>query len=66
MDIARLLQLARRELSEEELAAYREKSEQILARAEARFLAKHRCAICGADTLNYSHSFTCPLRGSGF
>lgn len=33
---------------------------------EQERIERHRCKDCGADTINYSHSFHCPWRGSGF
>jgi hypothetical protein len=33
---------------------------------EADRVKRNTCGDCGADTLNYSHSFKCRWRGSGF
>ena len=46
----------------EKLKAFRKREKELNAEAVRR----HRCSECGADTLNYSHSFSCKWRGSGF
>lgn len=34
--------------------------------ARKAMIERYRCEICGADVINYSHTFDCPRRGTGF
>lgn len=66
MSIADLITLSRRKLTDEEYAELRRRSRLLCEKQEREWLARHKCSECGADTWNYSHSFSCSLRGSGF
>ena len=59
----------RRQNSPEEKA----KRERIRREVQAKWeqeererVERCRCPLCGADIINYSHSFMCPRRGTGF
>lgn len=64
--IAHLIWLARQKISPEQIEEFRRKSAERQAEMDREFIERHRCGDCGADTINYSHSFRCPWRGSGF
>lgn len=64
--IAHLIWTARQKETPEELEARQEAARERLRQYDLDYIARHRCSECGADTINYSHSFRCPRRGSGF
>lgn len=64
--IAHLIWMARQKMTPEQLEELQRKSAERCAAMEKEMIERHRCGDCGADTLNYSHSFRCPWRGSGF
>lgn len=64
--IAHLLWAARQKFTPEQIAEHQRRSREIDERLTREAIARHRCGECGADTLNYSHSFRCSWRGSGF
>lgn len=57
---------ARQKRTLEELDAMRKAASARLHQMDLDNIERHRCRTCGADTINYSHSFTCPWRGTGF
>ncbi len=64
--IEHLVWMARQKLTPEQIAELQRKSAERCAAMEKEMIERHRCGDCGVDTLNYSHSFRCPWRGSGF
>jgi hypothetical protein len=64
--IEHLIWLARMKQTPEERAERAEAMRERLRQIDREAIARRRCGECGADTLNYSHSFTCSWRGSGF
>lgn len=63
MSIAALLELSRRERTPEQIAESQRRTEQLCREFEKEMIERYRCSECGADTLNYSHSFKCSWRG---
>lgn len=66
MSIAALIELSKapkRKLTVEEIKLKQEMDEKRFREQEERFMERFRCGDCGADTLNYSHSFSCRWRG---
>lgn len=66
MSIQDLLDISRRVLTEEQREELQRRSQETCDRLHKEFMERHRCSECGADTWNYSHLFSCSLRGSGF
>lgn len=68
MSIQALIEAAKKidSLTDEELADRAKTMSKRMAEHERELIERRRCASCGADTINYSHSFTCPWRGTGF
>lgn len=66
MSIEKLIELARMKLTPEQREAARKAIQERLAQMDLEDIERRRCGTCGADTINYSHTFTCPWRGSGF
>lgn len=64
--IEHLIWMARQKLTPEQIEELQRKSAERCEAMEKEMIERHRCGDCGADTLNYSHSFRCPWRGSGF
>lgn len=64
--IAHLIWVARNKLTPEEREQRQKEMQERLARMDREEIERSRCRLCGADTINYSHSFDCPRRGSGF
>lgn len=64
--IEHLIWMARQKLTPEQVDEFRRKSAERMRQMDLEFIERHRCSECGADTINYSHSFRCPWRGSGF
>jgi hypothetical protein len=64
--IEHLIWMARQKMTPEQREELQRKSAERCAAMEKEMIERHRCGDCGADTLNYSHSFRCPWRGSGF
>ena len=63
MSIEKLLEIARQELTDEQRDANQLRFEETLKRLDKEFIERYRCQHCGADTINYSHLFSCPRRG---
>lgn len=66
MSIEQLIALARGKLTPKDRAERQKAFEERMRQHDLEYIARHRCRTCGADTINYSHTFTCPWRGSGF
>jgi hypothetical protein len=64
--IEHLIWLARMKITPEEREARAEAMRERLRQMDREAIERRRCGECGADTINYSHSFTCSWRGSGF
>lgn len=64
--IEHLIWTARQKYTPEQVAELQRKSAERFAEMEREAIRRKRCGDCGADTLNYSHSFSCKWRGSGF
>lgn len=63
MSLQDLIDAARAELTDEELAERAEYMWERMKKLDADMIARHRCSECGVDTINYSHSFKCSWRG---
>lgn len=57
---------ARQKLTQEEKDERQRAFEARMRKHDLEAIERRRCKDCGADTINYSHSFTCRWRGSGF
>lgn len=57
---------ARQKLTQEEKDERQRAFEARMRKHDLEAIERNRCRDCGADTINYSHSFTCRWRGSGF
>lgn len=69
MTIEKLLELARANATPEDKERRKQAQkdfEERMRQYDLDYIERHRCGTCGADMINYSHSFTCPWRGSGF
>lgn len=64
--IEHLIWVARQKQTPEERAEMQRKMQERLDEMDREAIERHRCRECGADTINYSHSFRCSWRGSGF
>lgn len=64
--IEHLIWAARQKYTPEQQEELQRRASERLKALEKEIIERHRCGDCGADTLNYSHSFRCPWRGSGF
>lgn len=64
--IRKLLAIVRAKMTPEQVAERERAMEARFTEMDRELIERHRCTICGADTLNYSHTFDCPRRGSGF
>lgn len=62
----KLIELARKQWTPEERKAANKAMQERLDQMDREAVERARCRLCGADTINYSHSFDCPRRGSGF
>lgn len=61
-----LIWAARQNLTDEEKARRQAAFEERMHKRDLEAIERNRCSDCGADTINYSHSFMCRWRGSGF
>jgi len=66
MSLQALIDLSRMKRTPEQCEAARKAMQERLDQMDRDNIARNRCSICGADTINYSHTFDCPRRGSGF
>lgn len=66
MNLEKLIELARMKLTPEQREAAHKAMQERLDQMDRDNIARNRCRLCGADTINYSHTFDCPRRGSGF
>lgn len=64
--IEHLIWTARQKMTPEQRAEQQRKMQARLEEMDREAIRRHRCSDCGADTINYSHSFSCRWRGSGF
>lgn len=63
MSIEKLIELSRQKLTDEERAENQKRFEERLKQFDLENIERNRCKYCGVDTINYSHSFSCPRRG---
>lgn len=66
MNLEKLIELARMKLTPEQRKAAQKAMQERLDQMDREAIERSRCRLCGADTINYSHTFDCPRRGSGF
>lgn len=68
MSLRKLLEMevALRLLTPEQQDQLNKRMQESERKQQEAWIKRHTCSECGADTWNYSHSFTCVLRGSGF
>jgi len=64
--IEHLIWAVRQKMTPEEREERQKAFEERMRQRDLEDIERRRCRSCGADTINYSHSFTCPWRGSGF
>lgn len=63
MSLQDLIDAARAELTDEELAERAEYMRERMKKIDKEMREIQRCSECGVDTINYSHSFKCSWRG---
>jgi hypothetical protein len=66
MSIERLIELSRMQLTDEQWVELQRKARERFEQMDKEYIERFRCRECGADIVNYSHSFSCSRRGSGF
>lgn len=66
MNIEKLIALSRATMTPEQKKQREKEFKERMRQMDLEMIERHRCRTCGADTLNYSHSFTCPWRGTSF
>lgn len=64
--IEHLIWTARQKMTPEEREERQQAFEERMRQYDIEAIESRRCGDCGADTINYSHSFSCRWRGSGF
>lgn len=64
--IEHLVWAARQKLTDNDRAERHLAFQERMRKSDLEAIERSRCSDCGADTINYSHSFTCRWRGSGF
>lgn len=66
MSLEKLIEMSRMKLTPEQIAEMNERRAELDRKWHEEWVKRHRCSECGTDTWNYSHTFRCSLRGSGF
>lgn len=64
--LEKLIELSRVKLTPEQRQKQFDEFNSRMRQRDKDDIERRRCGICGADTINYSHTFDCPRRGSGF
>jgi len=63
MSLQALIDAARRKWTPEELAERLDAHRERLRKFDLELIERRRCGTCGADLVNYSHTFDCKWRG---
>lgn len=63
MSIEKLIELSRQKLTPEQKIENQRLFEERMAEFDRQAIERYRCKECGADTLNFSHTFKCSRRG---
>jgi len=66
VNFEKLIELSRMKLTPKQREAAQKAMQERLHQMDRDDIERSRCGLCGADTINYSHTFDCPRRGTGF